>query len=407
MKWEKNRKWIGICIRLCAVTVLLIWMLIACSEVKAWANTFDGKAETDMQNDMDDIVSDTMGQLDFGDIEQFIKGQSTEANLTFQEVMERLMAGDLTGLCGRLLESLKSILFSEISAGGRLMGQILALGVLGAVFTNFSSVFNGSQISETGFFVTYLLLFTLLTAGLGQSIQVASDTVGSILQFMKVLMPTYFLAVAFAGGSVSATAMYEFTLLMITVGQWLLVGLMIPAVRMYMLLTLASNMVKEEFLSRLTELLEQLIGWGMKTLLGVVLGFQLIQGLILPYVDSLKNGSVHKLIGMIPGIGQGASTVTQMLLGAGVLIKNTMGMAAVVILLVMAAVPVMKLVILMLLYQCLAAVMEPVCDKRLVACIGAAAKGHKMLLKIVTTAALLLVITVALVCAGTNVTYYA
>ena len=51
--------------------------------------------------------------------------------------------------------------------------------------------------------------------------------------------------------------------------------------------------------------------------------------------------------------------------------------------------------------------MEPVCDKRLVACIAAASKGHKLLLQIVMTAALLLVITVALVCAGTNVTYYA
>ena len=147
-------------------------------------------------------------------------------------------------------------------------------------------------------------------------------------------------------------------------------------------------------MSRMTGLLEQAIGWGMKTLLGVLLGFHLIQGMVLPYVDSLKDGSVQKIISMIPGVGQGAAAITQMFLGSGVLIKNSIGMAAVVIL-------------LMFLYQCMAALMEPVCDKRLVACIAAAAKGHKLLLQIVMTAALLLVITVALVCAGTNVTYYA
>lgn len=365
-----------------------------------------GTMETECYG-MDFSSSGAMEEFDFSGIEQFIHSQGRGSSLEFKEVMERLMAGDLAGLCGRILESLKGALFAEISTGGRMMGQILALGILGAVFTNFSSVFNGSQISETGFFVTYLLLFTLLTAGLGQSISVAADTVEQILQFMKVLMPSYFLVVAFAGGSVSAAAMYEFTLLMITVGQWLLGAALIPATRIYLLLVLASNIVKEEFFSRLTELLEQIIGWGMKTLLGVVLGFHLIQGLILPYVDSLKNGSVQKLIGMIPGVGQGAAAVTQMLLGSGVLIKNTMGMAAVVILVILIAVPVLKLLILMFLYQCLAALMEPVCDKRLVACISAAAKGHKMLLQIVMTAALLLVITVALVCAGTNVTYYA
>ena len=353
------------------------------------------------------VFQDSMDQFDFKGIEDYLQSQNRGMDLGFEEVMECLLKGDFSELCRRILEELKQILFSEISVSGQLMGQILALGILGAVFTNFSSVFNGSQISETGFYVTYLLLFTMLTAGLGQSIQVAADTVGQILQFMKVLSPAYFLAVAFSGGSVTAAATYEFTLLLITVGQWLLGSVLIPAVRVYFLLVLASNMVKEEFLSRMTGLLEQAIGWGMKTLLGVLLGFHLIQGMVLPYVDSLKDGSVQKIISMIPGVGQGAAAITQMFLGSGVLIKNSIGMAAVVILLVLISIPVLKLMVLMFLYQCMAALMEPVCDKRLVACIAAAAKGHKLLLQIVMTAALLLVITVALVCAGTNVTYYA
>lgn len=352
------------------------------------------------------VFGQTMEEFDFSGIEEFLRGREAGAGLGFREIMNLLMEGELGTLWGRIADVLKEKLFSELSVGGKLTGQILALGILGAVFTNFSDVFNGNQISEAGFYVTYLLLFTMLTAGIGQSIQVAADTVDTILQFMKVLMPSYFLVVAFAGGSVSAAVMYEFTLLIISVGQWFLGGILIPASRVYLMLVFAGNMAKEELLSRMTELVEKAIGWGMKTLLGVVLGFHLIQGMVLPYVDSLKNGSVQKLVGMIPGIGQGAAAVTQMILGSGVLIKNTMGMAAVVVLMVITAIPIMKLIILMLLYKCLAALMEPVCDKRLVKCIEAAAKGHKMLLQIVMTAAFLLVITVAVVCAGTNVTYF-
>lgn len=352
------------------------------------------------------VSGGSMEEFDFSGIEEFVQGRQKGQGLGFKEIMELLMAGDFGMLWGRTIGALKEELFLEISAGGRLMGQILALGILGAVFTNFSNVFNGSQISEAGFYVTYLLLFTMLMAGISQSIQVAADTVDEILTFMKVLMPSYFLVVAFAGGSVSAAAMYEFTLLIISVGQWLLGAVLIPAARIYLLLVFANHMAKEEWLSRLTELTEQAAGWGMKTLLGVVLGVHLIQGMVLPYVDSLKNGSVQKLVGMIPGVGQGAAAVTQMILGSGVLIKNTMGMAAVVILVVITAVPVMKLAVLMLLYKCLAALMEPICDKRLVKCVAAMAKGHKILLQIVFTAASLLVITVAVVCAGTNVTYF-
>lgn len=357
----------------------------------------------------EESVQDTMDNFDFQDIQDFINEQKGETgwNLSFQEVMKDLMAGHLVQVFEKFLGAIKNTLFAEIHNGGVLMGQIIILGIFGAVFTNFSSVFNGSQISETGFFVTYLLLFTFLTTSFFQSITIAANVVEKILEFMKVLMPTYFLAVAFAGGSVSSVAMYEFTLWMITAAQWVIGSGLIPLVRVYMILVLAGHISKEEIISNLTELLEQIIGWGLKTLIGVVLGFHVIQGLVLPYVDSVKNSAVQKLIGLIPGIGQGASAVTQMILGSGVLIKNTMGMAAIIILLVIVAIPVMKLAVLMILYRCVAAVLEPVCDKRLVSCVSAAAKGHKLLLNMVMAAALLLIITVAVVCAGTNVSYYA
>ena len=153
--------------------------------------------------------------------------------------------------------------------------------------------------------------------------------------------------------------------------------------------------------------MEQLINWGMKTLLGLVLGIQLLQSLVLPYVDSLKNGTLQKLVGLIPGVGQGAVSAVQLLFGTGVLIKNSVGAAAVIVLAVMAAVPVVKLLVLMLLYQCAAAVLEPVCDKRVLACVTAAAKGHKALLRIVLAAVLIFAATIAIVCAGTNGAYAA
>ena len=50
-------------------------------------------------------------------------------------------------------------------------------------------------------------------------------------------------------------------------------------------------------------------------MVGIVRGLHLIQGLVRPYVDSMKAGAVQKLIGIIPGVGQGASAVTQMVIG--------------------------------------------------------------------------------------------
>ena len=349
-----------------------------------------------------------MGQYDLSDIEKFLdktKG-SSGFGLSFGDLMKALLEGKLGTVAEEAGRALKDLLLSEIESGGHMMGQIIVLGILGAVFTNFSGVFTGNQISETGFFVTYLLLFTYLAASFFASVAIAGEVVSQILDFMKALIPAYFLAAAFAGSSASALASYEFTLFAITAVQWLIGQVLLPAVRIYALFVMAGHIAKEDLLSKFTGLLEQGVRFSLRTMLGLVLGFHVIQAMVLPYVDSMKNGALGKLVGSVPGIGPGVSNAAQMVLGSGVVIKNTIGAAGIVVLFIISAIPLLKLLVLMVLYQCVAALLQPVSDKRIISCISDMANGHKMLLSVTISAMFLFVITIALVCISTNVTYY-
>ncbi|EXG88318.1 stage III sporulation protein, SpoIIIAE family [Clostridium sp. ASBs410] len=383
---------------LCLISLMLLFF---CKD-SLGAETSSGKEASIPAENLD------LDQYDLTDIQNFLdrSKENQGMNLSFKKLMKDLMDGKLNEVMGQVGKALKDLLVGEVRNSGHMMGQIMVLGIIGAVFSNFSSVFTGSQISETGFFVTYLLLFTYLAASFFTSVTITGNVVGQILDFTKVLMPAYFLAAAFAGSSASAAASYEFTLLVIVAAQWLLGQVLLALIRVYALLVMAGHIAKEEMLSKLTELLEQVVSWSLKTLVGVVLGFHLIQSMVLPYVDSMKTGAIQKLIGAIPGIGQGVNSVAQMVLGSGVLIKNTIGAAGIIILLILSVIPLIKLAVLMVLYQCVAALLQPVCDKRIVSCISEMAKGHKMLLSVAASAVILFVVTIALVCASTNVTYY-
>lgn len=348
-----------------------------------------------------------MSGYDFSDMEEFLKGEDKIQLPPFGELMGMLLSGNITEFAKNIFEAVADGLKQEVSQGGRMLGQILVLGLVGAVFSGFSGVFNGSQISETAFFITYLLLFCCLAAAFQESISIAADVAEKILEFMRALIPSYFLSVAWAGGSLTAAAWYGVVLFLISAAESLLFKLLIPLVRVYIMLVLAGHIAREDMLSRMTELLRGVICWSTKTLVGIVLGFHVIQGMVLPYADSVKTSGIQKLVQVIPGIGQGAGAVTQMVLGAGVLIKNTMGAAAVVILLVLAVIPLLKLLFLMVLYRLVEAVLQPVCDKRLIGCIGDVAAGHRMLFDMVFSLLLLFVVTIAFICAGTNVTYLA
>ena len=338
------------------------------------------------------------------EIQKFLDGLSAEhtAGISFGTVMKEILAGNLPGVLKSGAESVKTALFSELETNTKLMGQIVLLAFLGAVFSGFSGIFGSGHVSETGFYVVYLLTMTFLAASFFASVKIAESVTGQILSFMKVLLPAYFMAVAMAGGAVTSVGICGFTLGAIGVVQAVLARFLLPMVRIYMMMVLAGNLYKEDMISRMTELMEKGIVWTLRTMFGVIVGFHVIQGLVLPQADAVKNAVAVRLVQMIPGIGAGAGAVSRMVMGSGILIKNTAGAAAVVILILLAAVPMLKLLLLTVLYYLAAAVMQPVCDKRLVACMTGAAAGHGVLLRIAGYSLALFAVAIAVICVSTN-----
>lgn len=354
---------------------------------------------------------DTFSVEDFQveDIQRFLDSFSGNDSLdvSFSDLMKELVRGNLMEVLETCTGVIRQVLFSELSSNSGLIGQIVILALIGAVFSGFSGIFGSGHVSETGFYVVYLLTMTFLAASFFASVQIAADVTGKLLEFMQALLPAYFMAVAAAGGAFTSASICGFTIGAIGLMQSVLVELLIPLTRIYMLLVLAGNLYKEDMISKMTELLGQVILWGMKTMFGVIIGFHVIQGMILPQADALKNASAMRLAQVIPGLGGGIGAVSQIVMGSGILIKNTAGAAAVIVLLLLAAVPMVKLCILMVLYYMAAAVMQPVCDKRLVSCMTGAAAGHGLLLKIVGYSLALFVLTIAVICVSTNAVWYA
>ena len=383
------------------VTILCLQLLTITAYASAPEETLPAAVSAEYENELQ--------QYDFSEIDEYLRQQTKTGSesLSLEELMKLLLGGELREAMRLLVSNIKYTFTNEIAHSAGLMRQILVLGVMGAVFSNFSSIFSGNQVSETGFYVIYLLLFTFVAASFQESLSITYQVVGQVLDFVRVLSPAYFMSVAFSGATTSSAAWCQLVLIVISLVDSLFLHVLLPLIRIYVLLILVGHIAKEDLFSKWTDILKSVINWGIKGLVGLVVGFQAVQGLILPYVDSMKIAGVQKLVEVVPVVGQGASSVSQLIFGAGVLIKNTMGAAAVLVLFFLVSVPVLKLVILMLLYQCMAAILEPVCDKRLISCIDSVAQGHKMLLGMVLATSLLFIIAIALVCITTNATYLA
>lgn len=340
-------------------------------------------------------------EFEFSEIEDLLDDIFPEKKTDFQDLIKKMLSGQTEPSLQVIGEMISDQFFYEWKSSKAGMVHILLIVIVAAVFTNFSNVFQNKQISEISFYVLYLLLITIGLNSFRILIVSASENLERLIGFMKVLGPVYFLAVAFAAGSSTSILFYNLVLLLIYLVELVILNFLIPFVQVYIVVKVMNNLSEEDYLSKFAELCETVIAWTLKTLLAGVTGVNIIQGLLSPAIDSLKRSVVGRSAEAIPVVGDAIGGVTEVMLGTAVLIKNGIGVAGALVCIGICLVPIIQMAVVTLLYKLIAAMIQPVSDKRIVGCISSIADGSQMLLRIIFTTGVLFLLTIAVVTATT------
>jgi len=369
------------------VLIILIISMISVKKVKA-AST--GLSEDIDYSEIQDVIDDI---LDSGN------------DFNFGNYVEKLVNGEvkfsITEILNQLLESIKGELKANLST----LGRLISIALIAAVFTNLTVAFKNNSVSETGYYITYLMLFSLLITTFINASRIASSVIGSILDFMKALVPAYFLSIGFCTGSATSLIYHEVALMLITLVDILIIKVVIPMINFYLVISLANNMSKEDMLSKLAGLFATAIDWMLKSLLAAVVGFHTIQGLILPVADRVKKSALLKASEAIPGVGNAIGGVAETILGASILLKNAIGVAGLVVIITICAVPLLKLLVINVVFRVGGATLQPISDKRIIECISASAKSSGMLLQTVLVGAVLFLLSITIAAVTTGGTF--
>lgn len=341
-----------------------------------------------------------LDEFDFSDLDDSLKKMFPREKMKFREVIETLLSGNLKQAGEQFTKFLWDQFFYELQTHRKLLVYLLLIAVIAAVFANFSSAFGARQASEAAFYILYMLLIALCLSGFRLAVSEMETSLKCLLEFMKVLCPTYFLAVTVASGSLTSMFFFEVVLFLIFLAETVILNFLMPVINVYMMIQVMGNLTGEEFLSQFAELLEKLTGWILKTMLACVIGINVVQGILAPVADSVRRSFITKTVEAIPGVGNTAGSVMDVVLGTAVLIKNGIGMAGAVIAAGICILPILKVLLLAFLYKMAAAVTQPVSDKRITSCIGNVSEGYEMLGKVMGTTGILFLITIAVVAAS-------
>lgn len=280
--------------------------------------------------------------------------------------------------------------------------QIFALVLLTSIFNGFSKAFRDGQVAESGYYVSYLLLFSMLASGYLSMSSLVEDTLGTLLNFMKVLIPVFCGTIAFSTGSITSQSAAAVLFMLLAAVDYFLVSVLLPVIHIYMMTVLANHLTKEEPLGKMTELLARGVRFFLKLALSAVAAVSTLLGFVTPAVDALTRGSVLKVSEMIPGLGNLFRGVAETVCGAGNVIKNAVGTGGMVITLLICIVPLVRVLALSICYRAEAAAVEPVADRRMVRCLSEAAEGITMLFQTLFAGAVLFLLMFAVLLRATS-----
>ena len=335
--------------------------------------------------------ADPLSVYDFSDINSVLKDDNA---FNFEDCVREIIKGDFdTGFSG-LFDMFSSAIFSELANEKAIIIKLIVVGLTAAVLSG--------KISETGFYITYLALIVCMLSGYTIVAEIVKNTMDRLSSFMEAVTPVYILSIGFSTGESTATAFYQVVIMVITLIEKVLINFIIPMIYTYMITGLINNMANGTLFTKAGELIKTIIEWTLKSLMTFVIGINVIRSLITPIVDSMKVGTMWKVMQSIPGIGNTLNSVSSVVFASGTLIKNGIGISAMITILVICFIPVVKTSVIAISYKGVSAILEPVSDKRIVNSINTIHISFCLMLKTLLYATVFFILTIAIICASTN-----
>lgn len=364
-------------------------------------------AHQHLEQEETNITSELMENVDFSEIDGMLEdifdnGQTLQFSDVVLSVKENGFSSDTFKMIG---ESIKDALLNEISDSKKLLLQIVLIAIVFSILKNFVGVIDSPYISNICFGLVYFLIGVMLLQSFSDMQIVVQEALQKSIDFMKALIPTYCITLLFSSNVSTSASFYQMAFLVIYMVEWLFVYFLLPMIHIYVVLVMMNHFLPEERFANFIGLCKGVILWGLKMASLSVLGLNVVQNLISPAKDRLTQGTIGKAASVIPAVGNAVNGIGEIVLGAGIVVKNCVGVAGLLVILVIGVLPCVKVMIITFFYKLAAALVEPVSDKRIAGCLSGMTEGAVLYLKLLGQGLLLFFLTIALTTAATSYIY--
>ncbi|MFS0780978.1 stage III sporulation protein AE [Bacillus sp. 1P06AnD] len=357
----------------------------------------------------EELVKKSIKQVNLDELKQFWDQILDEYGGFLPEgqkgsLMDYLSGEKTFSLKGWAIGFLKYI-FHELLANGKLLGTLILLTVFSMFLQSLQNAFEKSSVSKVAYSIVFMVLIIIALNSFHVAIQYTKETIDTMISFFMALAPLLLALIAASGGLVSAAFFHPVLIFLMNTSGLLIGKVVLPLLFLASLLSIVSTLSEHYKVSQLAGMIKNwsigLLGAFMTVFLGVIS----VQGASSAVADGITIRTAKFITGnFIPVVGRMFTDAADTVFSASVLLKNTVGIAGVVILLMIVAFPALKILIIAFIYKLSAAILQPLGGGTVIKCLDVISKSMMYIFAALAIVSVMFFLSITIIIAAGNVT---
>ncbi|EOC99764.1 stage III sporulation protein AE [Caldisalinibacter kiritimatiensis] len=325
--------------------------------------------------------------------------------INFKQYLVSLLKGEQVLSNEEILKVIFRLVCSEIVTNAGLIAKLIILAIICAILTNIQSAFENNTVGELSYYVCYLILIAIVIKSFALGLEIGRSVIDDMVVFMQALLPVLITLLLAVGGITSSALFHPLILGALNVISTMMKDIILPLILISAVIGIISKLSDKVQISRLAGLIRQgvvsIIGISLTIFLGVIS----IQGTATAKVDGVTIRTAKFAVDtFIPIVGGFLSDAMDTVVGCSMLLKNAIGIIGLIVLFIICAVPLIKIISLVIIYKITAVVIEPISDRRIVDSLSEVSKSFVIVFATVASVVIMFFMAITIIISAGNIT---
>lgn len=259
-----------------------------------------------------------------------------------------------------VIKGILTYLLYEIITNGKLLGTLIVLTIFASILQTLLTAFEKSTINKIANFVILLVLLYITLETFYLAITYAKDAIEVMSSFIIALFPLMLGIIASLGQFTQVAFFHPIIILLIHFSGLLLSKFIFPLLYISALLVVISELNDQFKVTHLAQLFRTISLTVLGIYLSIFLTILSIQGVASGIQDGVALKTTKFIAGnFIPVIGNTLTDAADTILSAGLLLKNAIGIVGLIIIVLYAGFPAIKIMVLSFIFKLVAGLLQP------------------------------------------------